>query len=202
MKKINFNKNWKFILEKDLDAFNTYGLLKYTGAFGAAARFYNNSTWESVNLPHDWAVKLPKNMRANTFAGARDNSLYHRFATEMHSDTQEVYNIGWYRKEFEIDEETKNNKRVFLEFEGVFRNASYWVNGVYMDTHFSGYTGFVFEITDHLVIGQNSVAVRVDTEQPEGWFYEGAGIYRNVYMHRRLSRQIIPTEKPMLLQFS
>lgn len=183
MKKINFNKNWKFILENDLDAFNTYGLLKYTGAFGAAARFYNNSTWESVNLPHDWAVKLPKNMRANTFAGARDNTHHHRFATEVHSDTKEVYNIGWYRKEFEIDEDTKNNKRVFLEFEGVFRNASYWVNGVYMDTHFSGYTGFVFEITDHLVIGQNSVAVRVDTEQPEGWFYEGAGIYRNVYMH-------------------
>ena len=170
MKKINFNKNWTFILENELDAFNTYGLLKYTGAHGAAARFYNNSNWKKVDLPHDWAAMLPKNPFANTFAGARDNTHYHRFATEVHSDTKDVCNIGWYRKEFVIDEETRAGNRVFLEFEGVFRNASYWINGVYIDSHFSGYTGFTFEITDHLVTGENSVAVRVDTEQPEGWF--------------------------------
>lgn len=183
MKKINFNKNWIFTLDNNLEAYNTYGLLKYTGAFGAAARFYQNSNWQKVDLPHDWTITLPKNIRANTFTGARDNTRHHRFATEIHSDTKEVYNVGWYRKEFEIDEETRANKRVFLEFEGVFRNASFWVNGVYIDTHFSGYTGFIFELTDHLVTGQNSVAVRVDSEQPEGWFYEGAGIYRNVYMY-------------------
>ncbi len=183
MRKINFNKDWIFTLENDLDDYNTYGLLKYTGAKGAAAQFYKNSNWEKIDLPHDWAVSLPKSKTANTFAGARPNTRYHRFATETHTDDKNIYNIGWYRKEFEIDEETRAGKRVFLEFEGVFRNASFWVNGVYLDNHFSGYTECFLEITDHLVTGENSVAVRVDSEQPEGWFYEGSGIYRNVYLH-------------------
>lgn len=182
MQKINFNKGWTFAFENDLDAYNSYGLLKCSSAHGAAAQFYKNSNWKKIDLPHDWAVALPKNPAANTFAGARDNTHYHRFATELHSDTETVYNIGWYRKEFYIDEETLSSKRIFLEFEGVFRNSDYWINGSYIDNHFSGYTGHTFEITDYLVAGENSVAVRVDSEQPEGWFYEGAGIYRNVYM--------------------
>ena len=74
------------------------------------------------------------------------------------------------------------HKRIFLEFEGIFRDAMLWVNGVYIDRHLSGYTGFLCEITDHLVAGENSIAVRVDSDQPEGWFYEGAGIYRNVHL--------------------
>ena len=92
-----------------------------------------------------------------------------------------IYNAAWYRKEFDYQPDWRD-KRLFLEFEGVYRNAEIFVNGEYMDRHLSGYTSFVVEITDHLRDdgNKNSIAVRVDTDQPEGWWYEGGGIYRNV----------------------
>lgn len=180
MKKNNFNSNWEFIFDKELDVFNDYGISKYSDAVGAPARFLQFNNWRHIDLPHDWAIGLPKDVKANTFAGGRANTHFHRYGAERHSNVDEVYNVGWYRKVFEYDQ-SWSDKRIFLEFEGVFRDAVFWVNGVYLDRHFSGYNSFVVEITDHLVEeGMNSVAVRVDTEQPEGWFYEGAGIYRNV----------------------
>ena len=92
----------------------------------------------------------------------------------------EVCSVGWYRKEFAYDPAWKG-KRVFLEFEGVYRDSTFWVNGMYMDNHCSGYTSFLLELTDALYEDDiNSIAVRVDVEQVEGYWYEGAGIYRNV----------------------
>lgn len=180
MERICFNKNWQFTFENDLDAFNNFGLAKYSDAAGAPARHYKFSNWQRIDLPHDWAIALPKDLNANTFAGARSNTHYHRFNTELHTDVKDIYHIGWYRKEFAFAREWEN-KRIFIEFEGVFRDAILWVNGVYIDRHNSGYTSFTVEITDHLVKNDiNSIAVRVDSDQPEGWFYEGAGIYRNV----------------------
>jgi len=180
MKKICFNNDWQFTFENNLDAFNNFGLAKYGNAGGAPARYYKFNNWQKIDLPHDWAIELPKNINANTFAGARANTHFHRFKTEKHSDVKEIFNIGWYRKEFSF-EPGWENKHIFIEFEGVFRDAVLWVNGVYIDRHSSGYTGYTVEITDHLVKNDiNSIAVRVDSEQPEGWFYEGSGIYRNV----------------------
>ncbi len=181
MKKTLFNKNWRFAFESELDEFNTYGY-KYSDAEGAASRFYPYSNWEPVDLPHDWAVRLEKSRDANTFAGAYPNTHYHRFMTERRSEAEKKFNVGWYRKEFEYDP-AWDGKRVFIEFEGIFRDSIVWVNGVYLDRHASGYTSFSLELTDHLFPGEiNSVAVRVDSDQPEGWWYEGAGIYRNVYL--------------------
>ncbi len=183
MQKFNFDKCWEFTLDANLDAYNNYGISKYSGATGAAARYYQNNNWTKINLPHDWAVTLQKDPAANTNTGAYPISTYHRYATEAHTDIEKTYNIGWYRKQFEYDKAWEG-KRIFLEFEGVFRNAAYWVNGVYIDTHFSGYTSFTFEITDHILPDCiNSVAVRVDAELSEGWFYEGAGIYRHVNLY-------------------
>ncbi len=180
MKKISFNKNWKFTFQNSLDEFNTFGFDKYSDAAGAAARFYDYSNWQSVDLPHDWALCLQKNSFANSFAGSYPNTSYHRFMEERHSGIETVYNIGWYRKQFPLSPEWEG-KRVFIEFEGVFRDAIVWANGVYLDRHNSGYTSFAIELTDHLVFGEdNSIAVRVDSDQPEGWWYEGSGIYRNV----------------------
>ncbi len=180
MKKINFNKHWEFTFENNIDEFNTFGFDKYSDAAGAPARFYDYNNWEKIDLPHDWAVTLKKDLFANTFAGAYPNTHYHRFMAERHSNIETVYNIGWYRKQFKFDPEWAG-KRVFVEFEGIFRDAIVWVNGVYLDRHNSGYTSFAIELTDHLVSGEdNSIAVRVDSDQAEGWWYEGAGIYRNV----------------------
>ena len=182
MKKIRFNSDWSFTLGNHIDEFCTLGIDKYSDAAGAAARFYDYNNWEKVDLPHDWALMLQKDREANPFAGAYPNTHYHRFAAERHSNVENVYSIGWYRKQFDYDPAWAD-KRVFIEFEGVFRDATVWCNGVYLDRHMSGYTGFALELTDHLVSGvDNSIAVRVDSEHPEGWWYEGAGIYRNVHL--------------------
>ena len=180
MKKYSFNKGWEFKLQNDLEAFNIFGMEKYAEAGGAGGRFYDHSNWDKIDLPHDWAVSLPKDLRANTFAGARANTPFSRFMTEKRSNIDTFYSIGWYRKQFSMPSEWEG-KRVFIEFEGVFRDATVWINGSYMDRHTSGYTSFVIELTDHLYSDiDNSIAVRVDSEQPEGWWYEGSGIYRNV----------------------
>lgn len=183
MKSVLFNSGWEFAFENDMEHFNHFGFEKYRDASGAPARFYEYNNWKKIDLPHDWAVALKKDPHANPFAGARPNSNFHRYMTQRHSDTHEVYRVGWYRKSFSAPEEWKD-KRVFIEFEGVFRDCAVWVNGTYQDRHLSGYTSFMLDITDHLIIGgTNSIAVRADSDQPEGWWYEGAGIYRNVYMH-------------------
>ena len=182
MKKIRINTDWTFTLGSRIDELNTLGLTKYSDAAGAAARFYDYSNWERIDLPHDWTMTLKKNRACDPFAGAYPNTHYHRYMLERHSDVKQVENIGWYRKQFAFLPEWAG-KRVFIEFEGVYRDATVWCNGVYLDRHASGYTGFTLELTDHLVPGEdNSIAVRVDSEHPEGWWYEGAGIYRNVHL--------------------
>lgn len=180
MKKLNFNKNWCFKLENDLEAFNEYGFRKYNAAIGAANRFYKYSNWDKIDLPHDWAVSLQKTLDANVFAGGFPNTHGDRFRSLCNTNAKEVSSVGWYRKEFTLSEELAD-KRLFIEFEGIFRDAIIWINGTYMTRHTSGYNSLIFEITDHVRIDEeNSIAVRVDSDQPEGWWYEGSGIYRNV----------------------
>lgn len=180
MKKLPFDRDWNFILEDELDEFSTFGFDKYSDAAGAPCRYYEYNNWKHVDLPHDWTVTLKSSEGANTFAGAYPNTHYHRFTPERRSNAEKISNVGWYRKEFTPDPAWKD-KRVFIEFDGVFRDATVWVNGVYLDRHTSGYTSFALELTDHLFMGElNSVAVRVDSDQAEGWWYEGAGIYRSV----------------------
>ena len=180
MKKLNFNKSWLFKLEKDLESFNDYGFKKYNSAIGAANRYYKYSNWQKIDLPHDWAVSLQKTLDANAFAGGFPNTHGDRFRSMGKSMAEEIASVGWYRKEFTLGEEYKD-KRLFIEFEGIFRDAIIWINGTYMTRHTSGYNSLIFEITDHVRIHEeNSIAVRVDSEQGEGWWYEGSGIYRNV----------------------
>ena len=182
MKRSCMNAGWEFTFGNNINEFCTLGIDKYSDAAGAAARFYDYNNWEKVDLPHDWALMLQKEMDANPFAGAYPNTHYHRFAAERRSNVETVYNVGWYRKQFDYDPSWAG-KRIFIEFEGVFRDATVWCNGVYLDRHMSGYTSFALELTDHLVPDtDNSIAVRVDSEHPEGWWYEGAGIYRNVHL--------------------
>ena len=141
MKRVCINKDWTFAFERDGVGFANYGFAKYGSAYGCAARFFGNSVWQRVDLPHDCAIGLEKTLSANTFAGARHNTHYHRFMTEGHSDVDEIYNAAWYRKEFDYQPDWRD-KRLFLEFEGVYRNAEIFVNGEYMDRHLSGYTSY------------------------------------------------------------
>jgi beta-galactosidase len=138
---------------------------------GPAASNYNDGGWRKVDLPHDWAVELPFDAKGNTNHGSKAIGL------EFPDNS-----VGWYRKSLAIPAEAKG-KRVSLVFDGVYRDSVLWVNGHYIGTEPSGYTSFQYDITDYLNYGgDNVIALRVDATREEGWFYEGAGIYRHVWL--------------------
>ena len=180
---INLSQDWKFILEKDCGMLPAFGFRKCALASGPAAVLYHEGMMRSVDLPHDWAIELAPDPRANTGRGGRPVSRFIPLDRSPDGDTHvESVSIGWYRKHFTLM--VQEGQRVFLEFEGVFRDYAVFVNGIYIDRHQSGYTPAVFDVTDQIKSGQDNVlAVRVDASQPEGWWYEGAGIYRPVYLH-------------------
>ena len=180
-KTISFDKGWKFVLDKDCGMFAAYGFRKCTSATGPADVSYHEGLMQSVDLPHDWGIELLPDKRANPSNACRPISRYipqtSVFDCDSHIDSASV---GWYRKHFTV-KKLCENQRVFLEFEGVFRDYAVFVNGIYIDRHNSGYTSAIFDITDQIIVSKdNVVAVRVDATQPEGWWYEGAGIYSHV----------------------
>jgi beta-galactosidase len=136
-----------------------------------SAKILLTRDWKEVNLPHDWAVE-------GTFVN--DNSLGSQPAGNGYLPT----GIGFYRKEFEIPESDKGQK-ISIEFDGIFRNSTVWVNGHLLGNHQSGYIPSNYDLTDVLRYGKegkNVVLVKVDASEYEGWWYEGAGIYRHVWL--------------------
>ncbi|MEP7322785.1 MAG: beta-galactosidase GalA [Saprospiraceae bacterium] len=177
------DQDWKFhfghgaIPEKDFN----YGLntifSKSGGAFGTAIdpRF-NDSLWRSLDLPHDWAVELP-------FSNKNDFGVSVHGYKPVGGYFPET-SIGWYRKKFALNKQD-TAKRYTLQFDGVFRDATVWVNGFYLGNNKSGYMGVTYDITDFVWFDRpNTIVVRVDATQYEGWFYEGAGIYRHVWLNQ------------------
>lgn len=131
---------------------------------GVSGIDYDDSGWRLLDLPHDFRMEGAYTPDASHWNGS--------LAGE----------IGWYRKTFEIPEEDKG-QRFYLEFEGMFRNSRVYVNGFYVDRHLSGYAPLCVDVTEMLQYGEkNIVAVRVDATNDEGWFYEGGGIYRHVWL--------------------
>ena len=172
---------WHFALghatdpAKDFDpspASNTFSYFAKAGdGLGAAARDFDDHTWRMVDLPHDWAVELPFDGRGSGSHGYK--ALGRNFPENS---------VGWYRKSFTIPKSDLGRK-ISVEFDGVFRDSIVWVNGFYLGRESSGYTSFSYDLTDYLNYGGNNViAVRVDASLEEGWFYEGAGIYRHVWL--------------------
>jgi beta-galactosidase len=140
---------------------------------GAAAAGFDDRSWRKLNLPHDWAVEQPFDNGA---------SVSHGFKTVGRNFPNT--SIGWYRKTFIIPK-ADEGKRLSIAFDGVFRNCIVWINGFYLGTEPSGYTGFEYNISEYLNYGgENTIAVRVDATMEEGWFYEGAGIYRHVWLNK------------------
>ncbi len=127
--------------------------------------------WKEVNLPHDWCIE-------GTFVN--DNSL----GSQPGGNGYLPVGIGFYRKGFEVAEADKG-KKISIEFDGIFRNSTVWVNGHLMGNHQSGYTPSNYDLTDVLRYGnegKNIILVKVDATQPEGWWYEGCGIYRHAWL--------------------
>lgn len=151
------------------------------GNRGPVSARFDDSKWQKVNLPHDWVVDLP-------FAPQASSSHGHKTVGYRYPETS----VGWYRKHLSIPQ-TDKGKRISIEFEGIFRNAEVFCNGFYLGREHSGYATNTFDITEYLNYGDdNIIAVRADASMEEGWFYEGGGIYRNVYLHKTSSTAIKP----------
>ena len=133
---------------------------------------YNDSAWRQINLPHDWAVELPFNSSADSGHGYKP----------VGSPGFTTNNIGWYRRTFTLPANDAGQS-LWLQFDGVYRNCLVWLNGHLLGRNVSGYESFYFDITPYANSGgTNVLVVRADASRFEGWFYEGAGIYRHVWL--------------------
>ena len=170
---------WKFHLGDDWpDALHLEN--SGTGS-GPASEKFSDAYWRVVNLPHDWAVELPFDWAADGSHGFK--TLGVKYPTNS---------IAWYRRTFELPKEDEG-KRIWLTFDGVFRDATVWVNGWCVRHHEGGYYPFREDITDVVHYGgKNTIAVLVDATKVEGWFYEGAGIYRHVWLDKTAPVAIAP----------
>jgi beta-galactosidase len=142
---------------------------------------FDDGGWRALNLPHDWAVELPFDSTAE---------VRHGFKPVGPGFPQN--SIGWYRREFDLVASDKG-KVLWLEFDGVYRDSLVWLNGHCLGRHLSGYTGFRYDISQYANYGgKNELVVRVDASRFEGWFYEGAGIYRHVWLEKTSPVAIAP----------
>ncbi|UWZ82683.1 beta-galactosidase GalA [Occallatibacter riparius] len=149
------------------------GNFQKTGNFiPAGAIAFDDTDWHAVNLPHDWAIELPF---------TKDPELQSKGFYPLGRKFPET-SVGWYRRVFHLPAEDAG-KRITLEFDGAYREAMVVLNGFYIGRHSGGYDPFSFDVTTFAHVGERNVLlVRVDATESDGWFYEGAGIYRHVWL--------------------
>jgi beta-galactosidase len=149
------------------------GNFQKTGGFIAASSLaFDDGDWREVDLPHDWAIELPFE---------NDPALASKGFYPLGRTYPET-SVGWYRHVFEIPA-ADAGRRITLEFDGAYRETMVVFNGFYIGVHSGGYDPFQFDVTDFVYPGQkNILLVRVDATLSDGWFYEGAGIYRHVWL--------------------
>ena len=188
---VRLDKGWKFAFGHAADPQKDFGcgteyfnyLTKANSIHneGPYSRKFNDSAWQEVQIPHDWVPTLPY---------AREASHSHGYKTVGWK--YPATSVGWYRKVFTISEEDFG-KHLQLRFDGIFRNAQVWFNGFYMGTEPSGYVTQIYDITPYINYGgDNLICVRADASLEEGWFYEGAGIYRDVWLEKSVQVSVAP----------
>ena len=180
-------ERWRFHLGHAADVDKDFGFGRDQRTFAkagasadAAKPDFDDSKWAEVQVPHDWAVALPfAPQKAPPPKDRADSMAAHGFKAIGRDYPQN--SIGWYRAPIEVTP-ADQDRRLWLEFDGVFRDAIIFVNGYVAARNESGYAPFRVEIDDFLDYGggPNVVTVRADASLGEGWFYEGAGIYRHV----------------------
>ncbi|MGA9658116.1 MAG: beta-galactosidase GalA [Asticcacaulis sp.] len=180
--KLLFDFDWRFafgnanIPEKDFGFGTGQGTFAKTGDIKIAKEGFDDSAWRSLNLPHDWAVELPF-VRDEVGEGSLTSHGFKPLGRHYPETS-----IGWYRREFEIPA-SDLGRRIWVEFDGAFRDVVVFVNGCFIGRNNNGYGAFRFDLTDFLAYGaKNYIVVRVDASFGDGWFYEGAGIYRHVWL--------------------
>ncbi len=190
--RINFDDNWKFAFGDASSPAKDFGCgTEYFNYLTKAASIHNEgpystafdaSSWKTVDLPHDWVVDLG-------FAAEASHSHGYKTVGYKYPSTS----VGWYRKTFTIPSEDYG-RHIWLQFDGIFRDARIWVNGFYLGHEPSGYATQTYDISEYLNYGgENIVCVRADATLEEGWFYEGAGIYRHVWLNKAAKVHVAPS---------
>ena len=185
------DKGWKFSLGHAGDPKKDFGCgTEYFNYLTKASSIHNegpyslkfdDTKWQDVQLPHDWVTTLP-------YAAEASHSHGYKTVGWKYPESS----VGWYRKQFTIPA-TDLGKRLVLRFDGIFRSAQVWLNGFYMGTEPSGYATQVYDITPYVKYGkENLICVRADATLEEGWFYEGAGIYRDVWLEKMAEVSVAP----------
>ncbi|HEY1678167.1 MAG TPA: beta-galactosidase GalA [Candidatus Sulfotelmatobacter sp.] len=173
-----FDFGWKFFQGHASDPLRDLGFGKDQGDFSKSGGFefatekFDDSKWRPLNLPHDWAVELPF---------VRDEDLQGHGYKPLGRKYPET-SVGWYRRAFDVPSED-SGRRITIEFDGAFRDALVFLNGYFIGRNDNGYAPFHFDVTDFVKYGaKNFLVVRMDASFGDGWFYEGAGIYRHVWL--------------------
>jgi beta-galactosidase len=139
----------------------------YLGDTSASIVSFNDAGWRNLDLPHDWSIEgsFSKDHPSTPNQGALPTG------------------IGWYRKSFIVPVQSKD-KKVYIEFDGVYRNSEVWINGQHLGKRPNGYISFRYDLTPHLKFGaKHIIAVKVDNSlQPSSRWYTGSGIYRKVQL--------------------
>ncbi len=171
---------WRFHFGHANDATRDFGFgsgrsggFQRTGGFLSPSNLtFDDNDWTPVDLPHDWAIGLPfKN----------DSALSSKGFYPLGRDYPET-SVGWYRRVFELPA-SDAGRRISVEFDGSYRDTMVVFNGYYIGRHSGGYDPFSYDLTDFASFGgRNVLLVRVDATLSDGWFYEGAGIYRHVWL--------------------
>lgn len=172
-KKYSLDKGWKFHNGDIPSPFinshtKTYMAAKAGGAIGAASPDFDKSGWTDVDLPHDYAVANEIDEKYGPATGYKKRGK------------------SWYSKRFRLDESDRD-KQILIEFEGITGESTVYLNGSVIGRNYSGYNSFTVDATDMALYGDtiNDLTVRVDADLIEGWWYEGAGIYRHVNLYKK-----------------
>ncbi len=188
-RRVRLDSDWRFALGHAQDPARDFhfgldqGTYAKAGKTVAAAgsRDFDDSGWQLVQIPHDWAIDLPFVDNPNPPPiGEDDPKAAHGFKPlgREHPESS----VGWYRRTLELPGYL-SGKRLSIEFDGAFREVVVLLNGFVVHEHEGGYSPFRVDITDVAVPGEiNVLTVRVDASLGEGWFYEGAGLYRHVWL--------------------
>ncbi len=145
-----------------LTSFNENWKFKLGDVSGAEGSVFDDSTWTNINVPHDYSID-----QEFTLSGEAESAY-------------KLGGVGWYRKTFQLGSPLEN-KRIFLNFDGVYMDATVYVNGTEVASHPYGYSPFQVDITEQAKIGgENTVAVRVNNQIPSSRWYSGSGIGRDV----------------------
>ncbi len=188
---IRLDEGWKFALGNAADPAKDFGCgTEYFNYLTKANSIHNegpysskfdDKDWQEVRVPHDWVTTLP-------YAQPASHSHGYKTVGYKYPETS----VGWYRKVIHIPADDLG-KHIALQFDGIFRDARVWFNGFYMGTEPSGYATQVYDVTEYVNYGgDNLICVRADAMLEEGWFYEGAGIYRDAWLMKSAAVSVAP----------